>query len=232
MVCSSFLKAAAAPHPAPHASPSQQQSDVSRTTWWVNTQVKSRTTWWVNTQVKSRTTWWVNTQEPIEVFLVWPKQVISSFGQDWWQWGRTDVLWLFVSFLRLPFACPGPRCYSSATLIQWICFSNSLCFFRPLFCSCSMYCTQSSTVCTCKTCQQSEPLQLQQIFSRGYDPYTHACKARPLTTVGRTSLSVIIILSYFMRILGAGGEIYNGEDGVPGVDYEEDIGRQRVSSFR
>ena len=31
-------------------------------------------------------------------------------------------------------------------------------------------------------------------FSRGYDPYTHACKARPLTTVGRTSLSVIIII--------------------------------------
>ena len=39
MICSSFLKAAAAPHPAP-----------SRTTWWVNTQEKSRTTWWVDTQ--------------------------------------------------------------------------------------------------------------------------------------------------------------------------------------
>ena len=32
-------------------------------------------------------------------------------------------------------------------------------------------------------------------FSWGYDPYTHACKARHLTTVGRTSLSVIIIIS-------------------------------------
>ena len=31
-------------------------------------------------------------------------------------------------------------------------------------------------------------------FSWGYDPYTHACKARPPTTVGRTSLSVIIII--------------------------------------
>ena len=31
-------------------------------------------------------------------------------------------------------------------------------------------------------------------FSWGYYPYTHACKARPLTTVGRTSLSVIIII--------------------------------------
>ena len=33
-----------------------------------------------------------------------------------------------------------------------------------------------------------------RFFSWGYDPYTHACKARPLTTVGRTSLSVIIII--------------------------------------
>ena len=31
-------------------------------------------------------------------------------------------------------------------------------------------------------------------FSQGYDTYTHTCKARPLTTVGRTSLSVIIII--------------------------------------
>ena len=30
-------------------------------------------------------------------------------------------------------------------------------------------------------------------FSRGYDPYTHACKARPPTIVGRPFLSVIII---------------------------------------
>ena len=37
------------------------------------------------------------------------------------------------------------------------------------------------------------PSALTDYFSRGDDPYTHACKARPLTVVGRTSLSVIVI---------------------------------------
>ena len=35
---------------------------------------------------------------------------------------------------------------------------------------------------------------LTDSFSRGCNPNTHACKARPLTTVGRTSLSVIVIV--------------------------------------
>ena len=35
---------------------------------------------------------------------------------------------------------------------------------------------------------------LTDFFSWGYDPYTHACKARPPTTVGWTSLSVIVIV--------------------------------------
>ena len=33
-------------------------------------------------------------------------------------------------------------------------------------------------------------------FSRGHDPFAHACKARPLTIVGRTSLSVSLSLSF------------------------------------
>ena len=33
-------------------------------------------------------------------------------------------------------------------------------FLRPLLSPYSMYCTLSSTVCTCKTCQQSKPPQL------------------------------------------------------------------------
>jgi len=37
---------------------------------------------------------------------------------------------------------------------------------------------------------------LTDSFSRGYDPYTHACKARPLSTDGWTSLSVICHLSF------------------------------------
>ena len=32
-------------------------------------------------------------------------------------------------------------------------------------------------------------------FSRGYDPYTHACEARTLSTDGWTSLSVIVIVT-------------------------------------
>ena len=36
-------------------------------------------------------------------------------------------------------------------------------------------------------------------FSRGHDPFAHACKARPLTIVGRTSLSVSLSLSLSLR---------------------------------
>ena len=35
---------------------------------------------------------------------------------------------------------------------------------------------------------------LTDSFSRGYDPYTHACQARPLSPDGWTSLSVIVIV--------------------------------------
>ena len=49
---------------------------------------------------------------------------------------------------------------------------------------------------------------LTDSFSHRYDPYTDACKARPLTTVGRTSLSVIIIIILpkvpFLFILSGG----------------------------
>ena len=36
---------------------------------------------------------------------------------------------------------------------------------------------------------------LTDSFSRGYDPFTHVCEARPLTVVGWTSLSVSLSLS-------------------------------------
>ena len=38
------------------------------------------------------------------------------------------------------------------------------------------------------------PSALTDSFSRGHDPFTHACKARPLTVVEWTSLSVIVIV--------------------------------------
>ena len=57
------------------------------------------------------------------------------------------------------------------------------------------YCTLSLTVCKCTPCQQSKPHQCNRFFfSRGHDPYTHACKARPPSTDGWTSLSVIVIV--------------------------------------
>ena len=38
---------------------------------------------------------------------------------------------------------------------------------------------------------------LTDSFSRGYDPYTHACRARPLSTDGWTSLRVtVIVIAY------------------------------------
>merc|ERR1712136_49007 len=40
---------------------------------------------------------------------------------------------------------------------------------------------------------QDTPVQTDS-FSRLYDPYTHACKARPLSTDGWTSPSVIVIV--------------------------------------
>ena len=36
-------------------------------------------------------------------------------------------------------------------------------------------------------------------FSRGHDPFAHVCKARPLNIVGRTSLSVIVIVIGLIR---------------------------------
>ena len=63
-------------------------------------------------------------------------------------------------------------------------FVNS-CQQQPVFLTCSfmslsspMYCTLSLTVCKCTPCQQSKPHQCNRFFfSRGHDPYTHACKA-------------------------------------------------------
>ena len=57
-----------------------------------------------------------------------------------------------------------------------------------------MYCALSFDRLYVRTSptEQAAPV-LTDSFSLGYDLYTHACKARPLTTVGRTSLSVIVI---------------------------------------
>ena len=64
-----------------------------------------------------------------------------------------------------------------------------------MYCTLSFNCVQVQTLPTA----QATPA-LTDSFLRGYDPYTHACKARPLTTVGWTSLSVIVIV--IARTLG------------------------------
>ena len=118
-------------------------------------------------------------------------------------------------FLWCPFVCPSSR----VPLVSWfpsLCCAESedsidgefnsenslqlrLCFLfqpsvlfsqrDPMYCTLSINRLQVQILPT----EQATPV-LTSSFSRGYDPYTHACKARPLTTVGRTSLSVIIII--------------------------------------
>ena len=61
-----------------------------------------------------------------------------------------------------------------------------------------MYCTLSSTVCT-SNLPTEQATSVVTVLSWGYDSYTHAYKARPLTTVGRTSLSVVIIIIMCFR---------------------------------
>ena len=54
-----------------------------------------------------------------------------------------------------------------------------------------MYCTLSSTVCTCKPCQKEQATSVvTDFFSWGHDLFAHACEATPLTIAGRTSLTV------------------------------------------
>ena len=85
--------------------------------------------------------------------------------------------------LTSPFCCSEYE--DSSDLNSRIYSSSSLCFLTCSFMSlsCPMYCTLSLTVCKCTPCQQSKPHQYNMFFfSRGHDPYAHACKARPSST--------------------------------------------------
>ena len=74
---------------------------------------------------------------------------------------------------------------------------------RPDLLHCHLNRVQVQTLPT----EQAAPVRTDS-FSQGYDPYTHACEVRPLTIVGRTSLSVIIIIVGFearsAQVAGAG----------------------------
>ena len=116
---------------------------------------------------------------------------LSSFGARLFSW----LLWFswFPGSLRC--VAQNPRILLMVNLIQRIHYSYACAFYFsfPLYFShrdpmsrCHL------TVCKCKTLptEQAAPA-LTDSFSRG-DPSTHACKARPPMTVGRTSLSVIV----------------------------------------
>ena len=119
-----------------------------------------------------------------------------------WKTGRTEELQYlptcssWCASLSWPpwLACPllvsmfSPLCCSeskdSSDLNSCIYSSNSLCSVSSFFMTLSgpIYFTLSLTVFKCTTCQPSKPHQRNRFFSRGHDPYTHACKARPPST--------------------------------------------------
>ena len=91
----------------------------------------------------------------------------------------------------------GFRDFNSVTLYQQQpVFLSS--FFFSLF---DVLHTVINSVYVQNLSTEQATLVVTDSFSWGYDPYTHACKARPLTTVGRTSLSVIIIIIIISAVL-------------------------------
>ena len=61
------------------------------------------------------------------------------------------------------------------------------CFFLYVI-RCTAHCHQQ---CVCaKLANRASHTSFNRLFSGGHDPFAHACKARPLTIVGWTSLSV------------------------------------------
>ena len=77
--------------------------------------------------------------------------------------------------------------------IQRTTFFSLPCYFR-IETRCTTHCHFNRVQVQTLPTEQDAPVSTDS-FSRGYDPDTHACKAGPLTTVGRTSLSVIIIIT-------------------------------------
>ena len=95
--------------------------------------------------------------------------------------------------LTLLLCCAESELNSENSVQLRLCFllSAARTSYRDLkYCTLSFNCVQVQTL---PTAQVTSALT-DSFFSWGYDPYTHACKARPLTTVGWTSLSVIVIV--------------------------------------
>ena len=79
--------------------------------------------------------------------------------------------------------------------IQRIYSKNSLCLdssLRVFVFDVTTHCHQQ---CACAHLANSaSPISFNRFSLQGHEPYTHACKARPLTVVGWTSLGVMVIV--------------------------------------
>ena len=102
--------------------------------------------------------------------------------------------WIFLDLPRPP----SLRCTESedsSDLSSENFTSYSLCFFP----TCFFLWSHVLHIVINGVCVQTLPTAqatpaLTDSFSRGHDPFAHACKARPLTIVGWISLSVIVIV--------------------------------------
>ena len=146
--------------------------------------VQSRTSWWVTLKMGWRANlceegiiWWT-----VETGMSGPgldqewreKYVPPSLSQERWKairvdWCATVFAMCFFHFVLLsssgsswihltPFESEDSSDLVSETLFQ----QQTACvnFYPFVFLLCSMYCTLSSTACTCKPCRQSKPHQL------------------------------------------------------------------------
>ena len=123
------------------------------------------------------------------------KRIISRLWR--WDWRACELATTFPSFsLRfngrvVQESEDSPRCQNSVEFVSAVaCVSSPF----PSFDLCD--CTLSSTVSQLHTLPRVQGTTAStDSFSRGHDPFTHACKARPLTDVGWPSLTVSLWLS-------------------------------------
>ena len=116
--------------------------------------------------------------------------------------GRTDEQWCMAHFSSCCFfGSLGPFRFAAQNLRipvipnsvnlfqQQLVFDS---FFRDFVFDVTAHCHQQCA--SAHLANSASPISFNRLFSWGHDPITHACKARPLTVVGWTSLSVIVVV--------------------------------------
>ena len=165
---------------------------------------KQMTSWWVDAAAADphsehrdrlmlespRTMWWVLCKE----WRYW--KIWLEYRKNWWALILAN-LFLLCASLSWP---PWLACSLQVSLLLSCVALNPrilAIWIRGIYSTLSgpMYCTLSPTVFKCTTCQQSKSHQRNRFFSRGQDPYTLACKARPPSTDVWNFLSVIVIVT-------------------------------------